>query len=278
MLIRSISLFIVSMLAIACGPSQEELDAANDRANTLENELADARSRSRSLEEQLNGLQDQNGQLAARLSALGENVENLEGQNTRLQRALEELQEREQQAQARLETFRSLLAKFRSMIESGRLRVRIVRNRMVVELPEGILFDSGQADLKEGGQTTLAEVAQVLKEIENRSFQTAGHTDNVPIRTRRFRNNWDLSTARAVTVARYLIDQGVPANRISAAGYADTEPVASNETDEGRAQNRRIEIVLLPNLDELPDLSSLAEDSGEPAAAPANPPANTDAE
>jgi chemotaxis protein MotB len=79
----------------------------------------------------------------------------------------------------------------------------------------------------------------------------------VPIKSRRFPSNWELWTARAVTVARFLADKGVPPTRLSAAGYAESQPVASNDTPEGRAQNRRIEIVLMPNLDELPDLSSL---------------------
>ncbi len=261
---RTISLLILS--ALACGPSQEDLDNANNRIQELEGQLETARGENAELTERLGTVESQNGTLANRLRALGENVEELEGQRSNLQsdlaqtqRALEELRERERQAQARLQTFRGLIERFRSMIESGRLRVRIVRNRMVVELPEGILFDSGRANLKDDGETTLTEVAGVLKEIENRQFQIAGHTDNVPIRSRRFRSNWELSSQRAVNVARFLITQEVPANRISAAGYADTQPVASNETDEGRAQNRRIEIVLVPNLDELPDLSSLAE-------------------
>ena len=156
-------------------------------------------------------------------------------------------------------TFRSLIERFRSMIESGRLRVRIVRNRMVVELPTGILFDSARSELKPEGLSTLDEVTAVLTEIDNREFQIAGHTDNLPIHNRNFRDNWELSTERAVVVARYMISQGVPANRISAAGHADTQPMASNETEEGRALNRRIEIVLLPNLDELPDLTSLEQ-------------------
>src|SRR5690606_35765654 len=120
----------------------------------------------------------------------------------------------------RLATFRQMLERFRSMIEAGRLRVRIVRNRMVVELPEGILFDSGKAEIKEGGQQTLTEVAGVLSEIDNRSFQVAGHTDNIPIRGRRFASNWELSATRAVNVARFLLDKGVSADKLSAAGYA----------------------------------------------------------
>lgn len=254
------------LLSIACGPSQEDLDSAHAENAELQSQLDTARSEGEALEARIAALQSQNSELVARLRALGEDVQELEGERTNLQtnlqetqRALEELRERQRQAQARLATFQGLIERFRSMIESGQLRVRIVRNRMVVELPEGVLFDSGRANLKEDGQSTLGQVATVLSSIENREFQIAGHTDNVPIRNRRFPNNWALSTARAVTVARYLIEDGnVPANRISAAGYADTQPVSANDTPEGRAQNRRIEIVLVPNLDELPDLSSLA--------------------
>ncbi len=262
------ALALSAALAMACGPSQEDLDHANNRIAELESELRTARAQNAELTERLESVEAHNGELAQRLRALGQEVEGLEGERSTLQsnlvetqRALEELRQRERQAQARLATFRNLIDRFRSMIESGRLRVRIVRNRMVVELPEGILFDSGRADLKEAGEATLTEVAQVLREIQDRQFQIAGHTDNVPIRSRRFRSNWELSAQRAVNVARWLIEQGVPANRISAAGYADTQPVASNDSPEGRAQNRRIEIVLVPNLDELPDLSSLANES-----------------
>ncbi|MBX3247085.1 MAG: OmpA family protein [Myxococcales bacterium] len=258
---------VLTALAIACGPSQADLDAANARIAELQGQLGDATSRNGDLESRLASIEAQNGELVSRLRALGQEVEGLEGERSNLQstlaetqRALEELRERERQAQARIATFRNLLSRFRSMIESGRLRVRIVRNRMVVELPEGILFDSGQAALKQDGQTTLTEVAQVLTEIGDREFQIAGHTDNIPLgRRSRFADNWELSAARAVTVARFMTTQGVPANRISAAGYADTQPVSSNESAEGRAQNRRIEIVMLPNLDELPDLSALTE-------------------
>jgi chemotaxis protein MotB len=144
------------------------------------------------------------------------------------------------------------------MIDSGKLRVRVVRGRMVVELAENILFDSGRADLKKEGEEALAQVASVLNTIPNRDFQIAGHTDNIPIKSAKFPSNWELSTARAVEVTRFLAEKGVDTARLSAAGYADTQPVAANTEPEGRKQNRRIEIVLMPNLDELPDLSGLA--------------------
>ena len=128
---------------------------------------------------------------------------------------------------------------------------------MVVELPEAVLFASGSARLKKDGAKILAQVAPVLVGLKDRSFQVGGYTDNVPIRTKRFPSNWELSAARAVDVTELLIEYGMPGSRVSAAAYGETHPVASNDTKEGRAQNRRIEIALMPNLDELPDLSSL---------------------
>jgi len=154
------ALLLLSVSPIACGPSQEEYDAALAHGQELESQLRDAQASREQLEERFNALQSQNEEMANRLRALGENVEQLEGERTHLQssltetqRALEELRERERQAQARLSTFRNLIERFRSMIESGRLRVRIVRNRMVVELPEGVLFDSGRAELKDAGRS-----------------------------------------------------------------------------------------------------------------------------
>jgi chemotaxis protein MotB len=252
---------IAALSAFGCG-GRDERDIA--RIAELEQELQRTQQERQDLETRLAELEGRNREMAERLRTLGQTVEGLESERTTLsssleetRRALDELRERERQQQARLATFRQMLGRFRAMIDAGRLRVRIFRNRMVVELPDNVLFDSGEAELKREGQATLAEVAQVLRSIEGREFQVAGHTDSVPIRSRRFPSNWELSTARAVTVARYLIAQGIAPDRISAAGYADTQPVESNDTEEGRARNRRIEIQLVPNLDELPDLSPL---------------------
>lgn len=263
------SMGILSRLLLAtlsaCGPSQKDLDAANARARELEARLADEEAQRRSMEERVSELDAQNQELANRLRALGEDVSALEGERSTLasnldetRRALEELRQRELQAQKRLAAYREIMERFRSMIDSGRLRVRVVRNRLVVELPSGILFPSGSEKLKKGdAEETLAEVASVLREIKDREFQIAGHTDNVPISSRNFADNWDLSLQRARTVLLKLVELGVPPERLTAAGHADTAPVASNDTEEGRQLNRRIEIVLMPNLDELPDLSSL---------------------
>jgi chemotaxis protein MotB len=243
--------------AFGCGYSEEEMQVKRDRIDQLTKALDKLEQDQRALQERFKGVSEDNAGLNERLRQMGMNVENQQKSVQDLNKLIDELRAKERQAQARLQTFRNMIEKFRNMIASGKLRVRIQRGRMVVELSENILFDSGKADLKKEGQTALTEVASVLASIPDRDFQIAGHTDNVPIKSAKFPSNWELSTARGVTVARYLAGQGVPTARLSAAGYADSQPIASNDTPEGRAQNRRIEIVLMPNLDELPDLSAL---------------------
>ncbi len=182
-------------------------------------------------------------------------VKGYTGEINAMEAALAEAAAREARAAKRLQEYNSMLKQLKSMIDAGKLNVRIVRNKMVVELPEAVLFASGSAKLKKEGVRVLAELGPVLASIKERMFQVGGHTDNKPIRTKRFPSNWELSGARAIDVTQLLIEYGVPATRISAAAYAATQPVASNDTPEGRALNRRIEIALQPNLDELPDLS-----------------------
>ena len=118
------------------------------------------------------------------------------------------------------------------------------------------------AKLKQDGIVTLNEISKALASLNDRDFLVAGHTDNVPIRTARYRNNWELSTERAVVVVEHMISQGFPSEHIGAAGYAEVDPVAGNEDETGRAQNRRIEIILMPNLGELKGIREMVEGGG----------------
>ncbi|NLE49222.1 MAG: OmpA family protein [Sandaracinaceae bacterium] len=260
---RTLLLLGLALAAMACGPSQHDLDEANARARELEARLNETEARRAALEQRVNELDSANADLLSRLGILDGEKENLASTLDETKRALAELREREAQSQQRLASYRQIMERFRAAIDAGRLRVRAVRNRLVVELPSGILFPSGSSSLKRGGdaEATLREVADVLREIDDREFQIAGHTDNIPITSRNFANNWDLSLQRARTVLEKLIELGIPEKQLSAAGHADTHPVADNDTEEGRQLNRRIEIVLMPNLDELPDLSALDDSS-----------------
>lgn len=167
----------------------------------------------------------------------------------RLQTRLDRLGAVEQEIRERNRIYEDVIGKFKSLIDAGRLSVRIDRGRMVIQLPQDILFASGSATVGQDGRQTLAEVAGVLADLPDRAFQVEGHTDNVPISTERFPSNWELSTARALSVVRLLVQGGVDPKNLSGAGYGEFQPVASNDDAEGRRKNRRIEIVMLPNLD-----------------------------
>jgi chemotaxis protein MotB len=253
------ALLLTALTAGACGYSEEEMQKERDSVAKLTKALDAQEQQNKDSQDKLKALELQNVMMSDQLKKMGMNVEDQKRSMDEMNKLVEELRAKQRQAEARLATFKNMIGRFANMIASGKLRVKIVRGRMVVELSENILFDSGRADLKTEGQAALTEVAGVLASISDRDFQIAGHTDNVPIKSARFPSNWHLSTARAVTVALYLADHGVPSLRLSAAGYADTQPAASNDTPEGRQQNRRIEIVLMPNLDELPDLSQLKD-------------------
>ena len=180
---------------------------------------------------------------------------------------MEELNKAQAQAEARAAQFRKLVTQFKALTDAGKLQVEIRENRMIVRLGDKILFDPGKTDLKPEGKDALTQVTAVLKALPNRNFQVAGHTDNVPIKSKKFRSNWDLSTARAVEVINFMIGAGMEPKRVSAAGYADQSPVVPNDTPENMAKNRRIEITLVPNLDDLPPIDdALKGDAPRPAA------------
>ena len=187
------------------------------------------------------------------------------------QSALDDLRAERAETEKRLEAFRALTASFQKMIDSGKLQVTMRHGRMIVKLPAEILFQSGSADVSKEGQTALAEVAAILKHMHDRRFMIAGHTDNVPVGPPSvFKNNLQLSTARAETVTEQLIADGMNPAHLSSAGYSEYEPARENSTEAGRRENRRIEIVLLPNLAEIPVPPDLTR---PPAPAPSAVPA-----
>lgn len=171
------------------------------------------------------------------------------GEYRQLQQRLETLSAIEREVRDRNRIYEEVIGRFRSLIDGGRLSVAIVRGRLVIQLPQDVLFESGSAMLSPDGRRTLGEVGVVLAELEGRRFQVEGHTDNVPISTARFASNWELSSARALSVVHLLVQSGVRAGNLSGAGYGEFQPVASNDDRDNRRLNRRIEIVMLPNLD-----------------------------
>jgi chemotaxis protein MotB len=156
-------------------------------------------------------------------------------------------------------TQQELSKSLQAEIERGDITIKQVRDRLTINMVEKVLFNSGQAQVKPDGLKVLTQVSDVLKNVTDKQIRIEGHTDNVPIGVKirdKFPTNWELSTARATTVVRFFIDRGgVSRESLEAVGFADTRPVASNDTEDGRTQNRRIEIVLYPK-----DLSHVVEE------------------
>ena len=219
----------------------------------------------------LSGARTDLGKTSTALSSERSRLSSVEGEKGELaqslqatQKELEELRKAREASEKRNAEFKSMIQKLRAMIDSGKIKVEIRKGKMVMQLPDKVLFDVGKANLNAEGETTLSNVATVLKEFPEREFLIAGHTDNKPIRGGKFKSNWDLSTARAVTVVQWLQQQGVDPRKIGAAGFSEFDPIGDNSTPEGMAQNRRIEIVVMPNVSELPQMDIKEKEPHKP--------------
>ena len=120
----------------------------------------------------------------------------------------------------------------------------------------------GSADLSADGKTAIVAVSSVLASIPEREFQVEGYTDNVPIKTAQYASNWELASGRSLTVVKTMIESGMPATRVSAASFGSEHPESANTTDVGRAANRRIQIVVVPDLSSLPGFDELNRVAG----------------
>ncbi len=214
-------------------------------------------------------VQKQGGDLVSVRKELGAQVTELASAQIRLDTTQTELEQKSEKLQAttaelvllrrrRVEAekeaaqFKALAQRLKSMVDAGHLSVEMRDGRINLKLPDDVLFPSGSRRLKKQGRAALVEVAKVLKEVEEREFLIAGHTDSVPLRRGgRFKNSWELSTARAVSVVSLLIKEGVPPQRLAAAGFGEYDPIADNDSRESQAKNRRLEIILLPNIEQV---------------------------
>jgi chemotaxis protein MotB len=146
---------------------------------------------------------------------------------------------------------RMMEQKLRGEIDGDKISLRLDDAGLAIILSDDILFDSGKADIKKGAYSVLDYLISVINEkVPGKNIGVTGHTDNVPIKFSGWKSNWELSAARATNVLDYLENNGVSPQRLSATGYAEHRPIASNDTAAGRAKNRRVEIVILPEFAE----------------------------
>lgn len=182
-------------------------------------------------------------------------VADLEAQRAAVSAELEakvaDISKQKEEEIARLkETYDQLAAGMREEIEQGQVKVTQLADRLSVSMVEKILFPSGEAEITPKGLKVLERVGGVLKNTKGKVIRVEGHTDNIPIAgelRKKYPTNWELSTARATNVVRFLQEKaGIEPERLQAVGMSEYKPVASNQTPAGRAQNRRIEIALMP--------------------------------
>jgi len=240
-----------------------ELVSVQSAAAGLQNDKQMLITKATGTSEEMAGLQKRMGELQTQISdreteigKLKQGGEALAAEKARLEK---ERAAKEAEIQRLTKTQEDLTKSLKAEIERGDIKIKQVRDRLTINMVEKVLFNSGQALVKPEGLNVLKNVSDVLKNVDDKQIRIEGHTDNVPIGVKikdKFPTNWELSTARATNVVRYFIEKGgVNRENLEAVGYADTRPVASNETDEGRTANRRIEIALFPK-----DLSAIVSE------------------
>lgn len=248
-----------------CGYSEEEMQAKNREIESLKSSLTAEQAASAKAKKELEEAAAKIEQLKTELKGAGVDISNLNANLEQQARALEDYRKRAEQLEAIKKRFEALRTKLQALTSLG-LNVTIRNNRMVIQLPGDVLFDSGRETLKKDGEQILSKVAEVIRNdagLASRSFQVAGHTDNAPLQGGRFKDNWGLSVMRAREVLAFLVgpagDKGGGLNpkNWSAAGFGDQDPIKSNDTPEGKQANRRCELVVVPSAEEILDLKSL---------------------
>jgi chemotaxis protein MotB len=256
--------FIVSLLFAAlvagCGYSENEWQAQLGKYNNLQSSTA---SKQAELEKELTAAKQRVTDLEKELQDAGADVKKMNSTLEDKDKALAEYKARAKQLETIKARFDVLRKKLDALTKLG-LAVSIRRNRMVISLPGDVLFDTGKVELKKDGEEILKQVADVIKtdkSLVGRDYQVAGHTDNQPLQGGPYLDNWGLSLMRSRSVLVFLIGKGgtLPRQHWSAAGFGDTDPVANNASKDGQQKNRRCDLIVVPDVDEMIDLTKLVQ-------------------
>lgn len=245
--------------------SQSHVEQLQADSTTLQNKVY-------SLQDKTSSLQDQVSKLESNIADLNKKIGDLNSQNSQLGQQTAQQQQQLNKSKADLEKNQQRLQQLENLLSQQKAALEQLKNKMTdalkgynasdlsvyqkdgkvyVSLSENLLFPSGSAVVNQKGVEALSKLAAVLNLNPDVNVQIEGHTDSIPIRGR-YQDNWALSSARANSIVRILIDQySVDPHKVVAVGHSYYDPVDTNATPEGRAKNRRTEIVLSPNLDEL---------------------------
>lgn len=250
-MMRQIALtaMMVSVVALTGCVSSGTYKIKEQEANNLNQELSDLKQKygqlqsdHATLETEFKNKNDLLGQAMSQQQAIDK-------QNAHLRDTISNLQ-RDKDAEAqKSQTYASLVDKMKNEISQGQVTISELQGKLTLNMLDAVLFDSGQAQIKADGLAVLQKVVEILKSAQDKNIRIEGHTDNAAIKTtlaKKYPTNWELSAARALNVTKYLQQQGIDPSLLSSVAYGEYKPVASNDTPEGKAKNRRIEIVLVP--------------------------------
>lgn len=269
-----LSLFLGALALSGCGHTSEEWDQSQRDIAKLKVELDAANKRQQDTESQYAQSLQVNEDLRSKLKDLGVGLSKSEEERAKLKTAMAEYEARLKQLDDMKARFRDLKSRLDKLTGAG-LHVVIRHNKMVIQLPGDVLFDSGKDSLKPDGKKILKQVADIIKgdaTLSTRDFQVAGDTDKEPY-AGQFIDNWGLSLMRARTVLVFLISPdkgadtrgstpggGLSASHFSAVGYGSTDPVAGTvdqQSKEDEQKNRRVELVLQPDVAEMLNLKEV---------------------
>jgi len=247
-LVYGIISFVLLVLMVIgfsyCGHYKRRSQNLTDTLKTRTDENDNLINQNNSLRTELDGT-------TSELKARSEQADNLESALSTLRKQIKTVADEKEKVEQEKLSLTALTDSLRQEMEAKEIEITQLKGKLTVNLMDKLLFDSGKAEVKKTGREVLDKIAQnLLNKYPDRPIRVEGYTDNVPIGRElrvKFPTNWELSTARATAAVRYLQDSGkVDSKRLSAVGYAEYHPIADNNTEKGRAKNRRIEIILLP--------------------------------
>jgi chemotaxis protein MotB len=221
---------ILAVLGTACGVPEAKYKAAVSDAERNMKEAGDQKQRADEAE--------------AKAADLSKQLSDVEAKSAAAAAEAEAQRKRAETLQEKSKEYESLAASLDQEIKAGRIKLSELQGKVTVRMGEKVLFPSGSATINAEGKATLKKIAEAFADVKGRMIRVEGHTDNIPIRSARFPSNWELSSARAIAVVRYMQELGIDPKQLAAAGYGEFQPIADNSTPEGRADNRRIEISL----------------------------------
>jgi len=246
---------IISITFASCVSSQK-YKASEARANQLQNDKVTVQNRLNDCNTQVNDLNNQKTTLMNENSLVLGDLKTLSAESKMTiadqAKRLKKLQDMIQSQKNVMTKLKNSIADAMMSYKTDELNVYIKDGNVYVSLAEKLLFKSGSDVVDPKGKEALKSLSLIINNTNDISVMIEGHTDNVPIKTKVFKDNWDLSTARATAIVRILtVDNGFDPNRITASGRSQFHPIMSNDATEGRAANRRTEIILSPDLKEI---------------------------